>query len=63
MPEPAYGLVITVVTEEHISTETWHITDELAESIRSELGEPAVRQMIPIAMADEVIDDPRHVAL
>jgi hypothetical protein len=63
MTEPHYALTIAVITEGHVSTETWHITDELAAAIRAEFGEPVARQLVPIEMADEVIDDPRHVAL
>jgi hypothetical protein len=61
--EPHYALTIAVITEGHVSSETWHITDELAAAIRAEFGEPVARQLVPIAVVDEVIDDPRHVAL
>lgn len=63
MVDPHHGLAITVVTEGHVSSEMWHITDELAAQIRTQLGEPVVRQMMPMAMLDEVIDDPRGVVL
>lgn len=61
--QPKTGLVITVLTAEHVSSETWHITPEIADALRAELGEPVVRQIVPIEVTDAVINDPRHVSI
>lgn len=63
MANPTIGLVITVMTEQHVSAETWYVTQPVADALRAELGEPAARQLVPIELTDAVIDDPRHIGL
>lgn len=58
-----HGIVISTLTDEHVSAETWVVTEETAQQLRNMLGcEPDVRQLLPTEVADEMIDHPRHVA-
>jgi hypothetical protein len=61
--ESMYGIVVTVHTGEHVSAETWVVSADRIAALRVELGEPVVRQMTPVAMTEEMINDDRMVIL
>ena len=55
---------ITVITGDHVSAETWYdVPSEVLAELRERFGEPTVRQLVPVALAERMIDDPDHVAL
>lgn len=57
-------VAISTIAGDYASAETWSdVPDELLAELRALLGEPTVRQLIPVELLDRVVDDPAHVAL
>lgn len=55
---------ISTITGDYASADTWTgVPDALIAELRTRLGEPTVRQIIPLDVLDRVVDDPAMVAL
>jgi hypothetical protein len=63
MDERQVWLGITVITENHASSETWVVSSAFADALRADLGEPYACQLIPMDVAQAIIDHPQHVSV
>ncbi len=58
------GLTVSTITGDYVSAETWRdVPEMLLTELRTRLGEPTVRQLIPVDVLDRVNGDPAMVAL
>lgn len=58
------GLTITTITGDLAVAEVWYaVPDELLVELRARLGEPTLRQMIPVEVCDAMNADPSMVIL
>ena len=58
------GLTITTITGDVAVAEVWYgVPDELLTELRGRLGEPTLRQMIPVEVCDEMNAKPSMVIL
>ncbi len=58
-----HAIVISTVTDEHVSAETWMVTEQTAVQLRAMFGcEPDTRQLLPIEATDELIRHRDHIS-